>query len=589
MSLLSERLSMGDPDAACQVLVVTDRCAGCQECIVRCPTGALTLDAGRWVAEADDELCVGCRQCVRTCPFAAIEVHGPARVAARIGSGTAHTALVLGDTSEIHDGFANWDEALAEANRCLLCPDPTCVRGCPAHNDIPAFISALRDGDLARAHDVLARTTVLPDVCSRVCNQSAQCEGACSWSLAGEAPVSIGRLERFVTDQAPCPPPRRRGSRGEGMDVAVVGSGPAGIGAAWKLIEEGADVTVYERQSTTGGLLDWGIPDFTLPPTVASRPWQQLVDAGVNLCCGTAIGPAGLDRLLTRHDAVLLAVGAGQALRMSIPGADLAGVIDATLFLQGAKTALRPDGNPARFLGGIGLSDDAAGPDGIAQKVLVLGAGNTAMDVARTARRFGLEATCIDWLDERFALTRPEELDEARAEGVTVWFSRTVTGLSGDDGRVSAARLARTTQSRPDRLPKVAKGAGEEVPVDLVVMAMGYRLDPEFGQGLPGLPVRRQAKGMPDRRWLASGILANPASAFAHRSPVGSLALGREVGTHAAAVPVRDQLWVIGDALVGPSTVVEAMAHGRRAAAAVLAGRENSPGESGPVRAQSLR
>jgi glutamate synthase (NADPH/NADH) small chain len=573
MSLLTERTTEVEADAACQVLVLTDRCAGCQECIVRCPTGALRLDAERWVAEADNEMCVGCRQCIRTCPFSAIEVKGPARVAAPMGTADSHPALRIGDTSEIHRGFGSWMEALAEANRCLLCPDPTCVRGCPAHNDIPGFISALRDRDLGRAHEVLRRTTVLPDVCSRVCNQSAQCEGACSWSLAGQAPVSIGRLERFVADQAPCPPPYRRGSRGEGLDVAIVGSGPAGIGAAWQLIEEGAHVTVYERAATPGGLLEWGIPDFTLPGAVASRPWRQLVEAGVDLRCGTAIGPDDVDRLHDHHDAVLLAVGASQALRMSVPGADLDGVVDATVFLHGAKAALQPQGQPSAFLSGLGLAADAAGPGGKAQRVLVLGAGNTAMDVARSARRLGLEATCIDWLSERFALARPEELAEARREGVTVSFARTLTDLSGDHGRVTTARLAPTTQARRDRLPKVAKRAREELQVDLVVMAMGYRLDPDFARMLPGLPVRRRAEGVPDRRWLASGILANPASAFAHRSPVGSLALGREVGMARASLPVREHLWVIGDGLVGPSTVVEAMAHGRRAAAAVLAGR----------------
>jgi glutamate synthase (NADPH/NADH) small chain len=572
MSLSTERTSVWVPDTACQVLVLTDRCAGCQECIVRCPTGALSLDRGRWVAVADDQLCVGCRQCVRTCPFSAIKVTGTAQVAVRVLTDAVHTESLLGDTSEIHQGFATWSEALTEANRCLLCPDPTCVRGCPAHNDIPGFISALRDRDLQRAHDVLRKTTVLPDVCSRVCNQSAQCEGACSWSLAGEAPVSIGRLERFVADHTPCPPPDRKESRGEALNVAIVGGGPAGIGAAWQLIEKGADVTVYEKATRAGGLLDWGIPDFTLPRNVASRPWRQLVDAGVNLRCDTAIRPDDIDRLLTQHDAVLLAVGASQAMRMSIPGADLDGVIDATKFLQGAKTALQPEGDPSTFLCGLGLAGNGTGSNRRAQKVLVLGAGNTAMDVARTARRFGLEATCIDWLDERFALARPDELDEARREGVTVSFSRTLTGLSGNEGRVTRAKLARTTQARPDRLPKVARRAPEELRVDLVVMAMGYRLDPEFARLLPSLPVRRQSKGMPDRRWIASGILANPASAFAHHSHVGSLALGREVGLAAATLPVRDRLWVIGDGLVGPSTVVEAMTQGRRAAAAVLAG-----------------
>jgi len=222
------------------VTVLADRCAGCQECVIRCPTGALSMDAGRWVALAEDALCVGCRQCVRTCPFSAIAVDGPLLVGERAEPEPAHSETLLGDVAETRQGIATWDEALVEAERCLACPDPTCVRGCPAHNDIPGFIAALKDHDLQGAHQVLSRTTVLPDICARVCNQAAQCEGACTWSLAGGTPVAIGRLERFVTDHSPVPPPQRHPASGESLSVGIVGAGPAGIGAAWELVEAGA-------------------------------------------------------------------------------------------------------------------------------------------------------------------------------------------------------------------------------------------------------------------------------------------------------------------------------------------------------------
>jgi len=220
--------------------------------------------------------------------------------------------------------------------------------------------------------------------------------------------------------------------------------------------------------------------------------------------------------------------------------------------------------------------------DHASARVLVLGAGNTAMDVARTARRLGLEAICIDWLDERFALARPDELAEARDEGVDVRFSRTLTELQGISGRVACAVLARTTQARSDRRPKVLSDDLEKVEVDLVVMAMGYRTDPSFAEVLPGTPVKKVATGVPDRHWTASGILAGPASAFANNNPVGALALGREVGLRAAALPVSKRLWVVGDALTGPATVVEAMAQGRRAAAAMLAARPSRLEGSSP-------
>ena len=562
------------------VLVLTDRCAGCQECVIRCPSGALSMEPERWVAAANDELCVGCRQCTRTCPFSAIVVTGPVLVAPRVEPAQARPAAILGDVSETRVGFADWPEALAAADRCLQCLDPTCVRGCPAHNDIPGFIGAIRNRDLEGAHQILRLTSVLPDICSRVCNQAAQCEGACSWSLAGDAPVAIGRLERFVADHRPVPAPRKA-TVATDLSVAIVGSGPAAVGAAWQLLEAGASVTVFEKDSTPGGLCNWGIPDFALPDEVAARPWRQLSDAGLELRCGAEIRPADLANLLAEHDAVILAHGAGVPMRLPVPGAELRGVIDATAFLQGAKPALESAGEPAGFLTELGL--DAASTDHQiprAPRVLVLGAGNTAMDVARTARRLGLAATCVDWLDERFALARPDELEESRQDGVEVRFSRTLTALHGPTGRVSRAQLARTSQGRADRPPKVLADGAEELEVDLVVMAMGYRNDPAFASVLPATPMNREAKGVPDRKWLASGILANPASTFAHRSPVGTLAIGREVGLWAASMPVSERLWAVGDALIGPATVVEAMAHGRRAAVSVLDAGPTRPGRT---------
>src|SRR5262249_7716174 len=206
-------------------------------------------------------------------------------------------------------------------------------------------------------------------------------------------------------------------------------------------------------------------------------------------------------------------------------------------------------------------------------QVLVLGAGNTAMDVARTARRLGLRAVCVDWVAEPYALARPDELAEARHEGVEIRFLRTVARLEGENGRVRRAALAQTRQTRPDRLPKTLGGTPEMLDADLVVMAMGYRGDRAFAAMLPGTPVARTARGVPDRRWLASGILASTSSDFAFNKPVGQLALGRETGLASSALPFQERLWVAGDALVGPSTVVEAMAHGRRAAASVLGTR----------------
>ncbi|MGO9975264.1 MAG: FAD-dependent oxidoreductase [Solirubrobacteraceae bacterium] len=497
-----------EPDAGPRVRVLAERCAGCGECIIRCPTGALSLDADRAIAKALDSLCAGCRQCERTCPFAAITVRGPRVVGPMQRCLSAVPADLRLSTREVHEGWRGSHgvrQALLEAERCLLCPDPTCMEGCPAHNDIPGFIRAIREGDLARAHAVLRQTSVLPDICSRVCDTAVQCEGACSWALAGGEPVAIGLLERVITELRPLAALERTGGGGEGLCVCVVGSGPAGIAAAWELLAEGAGVTMLEKDPEPGGVPRWGIPAFVLPDNVGRRPIEALLDAGIALKTNCALGhDVTLTELLELHDAVILAHGAGKAVVPSIEGAGLPGVQDATTFLTAAKASLRR-GEP--------LSDYGAG-----HQILVLGAGNTAMDVARTIRRLGAEATCVARRDERFARVRPSELEQARREGVEVRFSTIVERLDGDAGGVRAAYLRRTRQRRREQPPKPLRGDSELLRVDGVIYALGYRVE-------------------------------KPPSVEAHQ---------------------LDRVWVAGDALVGPSTVVGAMAQGRSAARGII-------------------
>ncbi|MDA8276015.1 MAG: FAD-dependent oxidoreductase [Actinomycetota bacterium] len=585
------------------IQVLGDRCAGCQECSIRCPTGALTLDPTTWTVVGDDAACVGCRQCERTCPFSAVVIEGPVLAGARVPVVHEHVGALAGSRVETRQGIASWADALAEAARCLDCPDPTCVRGCPAHNDIPGFVRAVAEGDLDTAHAVLRRTTFLPDVCARVCDQAVQCEGACTWSLAGSAPVAIGALERFVADNAPVPPLLPAGaSAGAGdyaaeahdaagsngadrgaddrLEVAVVGSGPAGIGAASALVAAGAKVTVFERDSEPGGLLRWGIPDFTLPDAVARRPWETLVEAGVDLRLAHEVSADDLDLLTFDFDAVVVAAGASVPLRLPVPGGDLEGVWDATRFLTGAHAALA-QGTSLEVLSRPATTGRAA-------RVLVLGAGNTAMDVARSARRLGAEAICVDWMDRAYAPVRPDELDEAADEGVDVRFATTVVRLEGEDGRVTAARMVPTRQRKAGTTPEVLDGPETVETVDLVVMAMGYRVPPELLELDGGTLVPRRVDGFPDRRWLGSGIFANPAPPFARHQPVGALARGREHARREAALPRRERTWVAGDALVGPATVVEAMAQGKRAAESILDHQPRRPGRARPVAGRVL-
>lgn len=579
------------------VHINAERCAGCQECAIRCPTHALSMDAERWIVQADDALCVGCRQCERVCPFQAVTVSGPRVVAPRQETVTDEPDELVGNLDEIRRGFRSWDEALAEANRCLKCPDPTCMEGCPAHIDIPAFIDAVRSRDLTTALHVINDSSILPGVCSRVCDQSVQCEGACSWALAGGEAVSIGRLERFVADHGPTPHLEHTSAEGAGMTVAVVGSGPAGCATAWYLLAAGARVTVIEESNEIGGVLRWGIPSFTLPDSVVDEPMQALTAAGLEVRSNTRVGvDVSIPELLESYDAVVLAHGASRPLSVTVPGIDLPGVEDATAFLIRAKKALNAGKRPTGLRFG--------------SRVLVVGGGNTAMDVARTARRLGVDVIAIEWMDERFARVRPDELAEARAEGVDVRFTTTLERLEGDGAGVRTAWLRGTRQSKVNERPRVLRGDAEAITIDHVIVALGYRVDASVAGDVVSLPLRPvdQTSTIPDRRWTASGIPTGPSFA------VGTQALQREVGLAVAASPVHgswwhriqsspaassvrfratwwarvwrrqaeigmaaapaqraDRLWVVGDALVGPSTVSGAMAQGREAARAILA------------------
>ena len=564
MTLLHRNLDPQRATGSPHVTIFTDRCAGCQECVIRCPMGALTMDLVNWIAVADDGRCVGCRQCERTCPFSAITVHGPLVVAERVHIAHSPVTDLVDNLEETRHGIETWEAVLAEADRCLHCPDPTCVRGCPAHNDIPAFISAVRDQDLEEAHRVIGRTSFLPDICSRVCDQELQCEGACTWSLAGGEPVAIGAIERFISDNAPVPPIQSIDTRARDLHIAVVGSGPAGIGAAYELVRSGAQVSVFDQASTPGGLLVSGIPDFTLPRAIADRPWQQLIEDGVRFVGGKTVTLDTLESLRRAHDAVLIATGAGSAIRLPIEGSDLDGVIDATTFLTEARAALVGERTFSLF--------NAQTPEGGPRPmtVLVLGAGNTAMDVARLARRLDAEAICIDWMDEHFAPVRPDELEEARAEGVDIRFQRTLTRLEGVNGRVSHAILSKTHQRRAGKTPKVDRTPMPPEPVDLVVMAMGYRIDPALEGFAPTRPITRSLPEVLDRRLQASGLPGAGAPAFARHRRIGELALVREIGRLSAALGTAERVYVAGDALIGPSSVVEAMAQGRRGAMAII-------------------
>lgn len=539
-----------------RVIVDTERCVGCEDCIVRCPTEALSLDTEAWVAQGNDVRCVGCRQCERVCAFGAITVEGPVVVTPSLPRTPHHPQQLEGDIHEVQHGFSSREEALVEASRCLDCPDPTCVRGCPAHNDIPGFLRALRDDDLTEAHEVLRHTSVLPDVCSRVCDWRTQCEGACTWALAGSQPVAIGRLERYLTEAAAVPPlaPEPMGAA-VGLRVAIAGAGPAGLAAAWELLHAGAKVTVFEAAERPGGVLRWGIPSYVLPDAIIARPLDALVEAGMDLRTGVRVGSdVSVAALLEEHDAVVLAYGASAPIPLQAPGTTPRWVEDASTFLSAAKAA---------------LAEGQALPELEGAHILVVGAGNTAMDVARSARRLGAQATAIDWMDRRFARVRPDELAEAAEEGVDIRFCTTLEALepSGDTDATATAVLRPTRQRHASARPHPLHRPVERLVVHRVVAAMGYRVETQVGTQLGvSLPHRPQdlSDVIQDRLWLASGLPQ------AHGTPVPVLARSREAAAIVASTPVMPGVWVIGDASQGPATVVEAMAQGRDVAREIV-------------------
>jgi glutamate synthase (NADPH/NADH) small chain len=533
-----------------EVKVIAERCVGCQECIIRCPTQAISMNFAEWIASVDHSLCVGCRQCERTCPFSAIRVEGPLVVAERNAPSPPVGQVTAGDVTDLRPGFANLDEAVKEAQRCLNCPDPTCMRGCPAHNDIPGFIEAIRNKDLERAMTIILETSCLPDICSRVCNWPSQCEGACSWALAGGQPVAIGKLEQFVADNTRIPPLKPLSHRGQGLSVGIIGSGPAGIAAAWELASAGASVTIYERGAAPGGVIQWGIPLYVLPDKVAQRPVQALVDDGIKFRLNTQVTPEMLTDLFEKHDAVIAALGAPVPERPRVPGESLEGVIDATTFLTRARKAL---------IEGMIL------PEIRGKHVLVLGGSNTAIDVARNILRLGGKPIIIHRREERFSRARPDEIADAKREGVEFRFATNIARLEGQDGKLKRAVLVTTRQNRAGSATETVKGTEQSLEVNILVVATGYSLDSRFSELLGRLPVKQPLSDrlLPDRRWLGSGILTG-------KKQIGNLAWEREYGLRISARPRRQNLWIVGDALIGPSTVVGSMAQGRSAARAIL-------------------
>jgi glutamate synthase (NADPH/NADH) small chain len=429
--------------------------------------------------------------------------------------------------SEVACGYGVAD-AQREAERCLLCPDQPCVRGCPVGIDIPGFIRKIGEKDIHGAYEVLTDTNLLPAVCGRVCPQEDQCEGVCTVGDTLE-PVAIGRLERWIGDTAiaegwtkiPYIEPT-------GFKIGIVGSGPAGLACAADMAKAGCDVTVYEAFHQPGGVLRYGIPDFRLPNTVIDAEIDNLAKLGVKFECNTLVGRLfSIDQMIGElgFDAVFIGTGAGYPSMLGIPGDSLNGVLSANELLTRCNLMR------AREFPKVDT------PLPLGRRVAVIGAGNTAMDAMRVSLRLGAEKVyCIYRRSETECPARTEELHHAQQEGIEFhWLTNPVEILDDGKGSVRAMRCIRMELGEPDdsgrRRPLPIKGSEFEFETDQVVFAIGTNANPIIGQ--------------------TSKLKLNKR---------GYIATDDNLATSMAGV------FAGGDIVTGAATVIEAMGAGRKAA-----------------------
>jgi glutamate synthase (NADPH/NADH) small chain len=438
-----------------------------------------------------------------------------------------------GNFEEVNLGFTA-ELARLEAQRCLQCPTPHCVEGCPVGVQIRDFVDLVTKGDYAGAARLIKLDNVLPAICGRVCPQETQCEAVCVLSKKGD-PVAIGRLERFVADferenglvqvGAPAPPTGRK--------VAVVGSGPSGLTCAADLIRMGHAVTVFEALHELGGVLVYGIPQFRLPKEIVHAEIDGLRKLGVEFVTNAVVGFTDtIDGLIeSGYDAVFVGVGAGLPYFLDIPGENLVGIYSANEFLTRVNLmrAYNPSADTPVF--------HVEGKD-----VAVFGGGNTAMDAVRTSKRLGARRAMILYRRSEAEMpARIEEIHHAKEEGVE--FHMLITPLEFlDDGNgwVRAIRCMKNELGEPDssgrRRPVPVPGSEHDVPISMAVIAVGNGSNPILRKTTPGLDFTRR----------------------------GTIVVDPQTGKTS-----KRGVFAGGDIVTGGATVILAMGAGRAAARAI--------------------
>jgi glutamate synthase (NADPH/NADH) small chain len=431
---------------------------------------------------------------------------------------------------EVATGYSE-QQALQEANRCLQCPKPQCVTGCPVGVDIPEFIKLLKEGKYEDAAEKIKEKNALPAICGRVCPQEEQCQKFCVMGKIGE-PVSIGRMERFLADwernkgvkvPAKAPP--------TGKKVAVIGAGPAGLTVAADLAKKGHKTVMFEALHLPGGVLVYGIPEFRLPKNIVRAEVDYVEKLGVDLRLGYLVGRIYTipELLKSGYDAVFIGTGAGLPAFMGLPGDDLGGIYSANEFLIRVNL-MKSYAFPAYDT-----------PIRVGRHVVVIGGGNVAMDSARSALRLGAEEVCIVYRRSREEMpARHEEIENAEEEGILCKFLANPIRFIGDEkGWVTAMECVCMELGPPDdsgrRRPVPVKGSEFVMDTDTVIVAVGRTPNPIIQSTTEGLAVTKWGTIVADENGKTSleGVYAG------------------------------------GDIVTGEATVISAMGAGKKAAKAI--------------------
>ncbi len=421
--------------------------------------------------------------------------------------------------------------AMEEAARCLNCPKKPCMDGCPVNVPIPGFIEKVAEGDFEAAYEIITSENALPAICGRVCPQENQCEGKCVRGIKGE-PVGIGRLERFVADyHMEHAVQTSVDIKKNGKKVAVVGCGPSGLTCAGELAKKGYEVTIFEALHKAGGVLSYGIPEFRLPKDLVAKEIENVKQLGVNIETNVIVGRSlTIDDLMEDgYEAVFVGSGAGLPRFLNIPGENLLGVYSANEFLTRVNLM-----KAYKF-------PETPTPVKVGKNVAVVGAGNVAMDAARTAKRLGAENVYIVYRrGEDEVPARKEEVHHAKEEGIIFKLLNNPCEIHGEDGWVTGIEVVKQELGEPDasgrRSPVPVEGSNYVIPVETVVIAIGQSPNPLIRQTTPGLETQKWGGIIVDEDTMKTS---------------------------------KDGVYAGGDTVTGAATVILAMGAGKKAAKAI--------------------